>query len=89
MAYEIGRPAYSDTRFALVEKFGDPPEIKKQTVQNRMGATFVGERLRWVSGEMELVLEEYGTEIDKFLVTVEDAKGLAEYSRKAHQQPDI
>ena len=54
-----------------------------------MGATFVGERLRWVSGEMELVLEEYGTEIDKFLVTVEDAKGLAEYSRKAHQQPDI
>lgn len=52
----IDEGAYEDVRSALVGRLGAPVGHTASTVQNRMGATFDQEALRWAAKDVDVIL---------------------------------
>lgn len=54
---------FDDMRDALKAKFGAPTSSANKTFQNRMGATFQGQVLRWKLQGFDVVASEYSDSI--------------------------
>lgn len=57
-------------RAAMVEKFGQPTSDARSTVQNRVGASFDNESVRWRIGDGEILLEQRFGSIDNSVVLI-------------------
>ena len=61
---------YEEMKRTFLERYGAPTQRETKPVQNRMGAQFVNEILRW-SGKVVLIrLEKYGTNITESFAMV-------------------
>jgi len=77
-------------RQALVEKYGAPAKSERRTWQNRFGARFDGEVVRWSKADAYLRLSEYSDRVDDSMITMADVKLLRQFEAKAPRgKPEI
>jgi hypothetical protein len=50
-------------RAAFVEKYGPPTKQSENLIQNRLGAKFQNEELRWVGDRVQIILNKYARQI--------------------------
>lgn len=56
---------YTILKNALIEKYGQPHNTKKESLQNRMGAVFENEIAEWKLKEGEIRINKYGGTIER------------------------
>lgn len=82
--------SYYQVSAALLQKFGEPSKREVSTVQNRAGAKFAQEQMRWESGENHVLLERYSNKISKSLLYMSTEKDRAMLrSMKRENDKDI
>jgi hypothetical protein len=55
---------YTVMRDIFIDRYGPPTVTKRETLQNRMGATFTNEILEWVGARVVIDLRRYGSTLD-------------------------
>ena len=57
---------YAQARRVLMERYGKPTKATKETVQNKLGASFTSERLVWMGKRVMLTLDERAGTVSDF-----------------------
>jgi hypothetical protein len=73
---------FSQVGAALEEKYGQG-NLKSETLQNRMGATFENRILSWRKGEATLEAKRYSGKIDTSSVIYRSDFALQEFARRS------
>ena len=81
---------YTILKDALIEKYGQPHEVKKELLQNRMGAVFESEIATWKLKEGKIRIKKYGDTIEKGsiqMISPEFSKGVQQEKEKRKALP--
>jgi len=82
--------SYQVLKDALTEKYGQPHEVKKELLQNRMGAVFESEIATWKLKEGKIRIKKYGDTIEEGTVDIyssEFSKGVQQEKEKRKALP--
>jgi hypothetical protein len=69
--------SYDTMASAFTERYGPPTTTKKETIQNRMGASFQNELLFWRGPNISILLQKYGSKLDDGNATFVTKRGEA------------
>lgn len=84
LSVHLSKFNFEEALEALSMKWGQP-EIRKSTVQNRMGATFEQVEAIWKDGSVKIQLSKHGPELDKPSLFMMGEEGM-KASRKDKEQ---
>lgn len=77
---------YDSIALAIKAKYGAPRDVKTETIQSRMGATYENQMARWKRGKSTIVIKKYSGSIDASSVVYSlDSSGDIFKERKAKQ----
>ena len=80
---------FEGVRVGLIEKYGEPGQIKTVVPQNLYGAKFPSEEAGWIIGDSAIALTEYGANLETWLVYGNRELSELAKARKPKAKPDL
>jgi hypothetical protein len=80
--YYLWHQKYESIVEAMVDKFGAPKTSQRQTVENRMGATFSSRFYLWTNSVSRIEAREYTDTLEKSSIEIEDPQLVGEFNRR-------